>query len=82
MHIKIILTGALIAIASLGFSQDTTGGTRPALIIPLHRKAPTDKTNLSGKQAYIIESPADKKTNPGGVKRPSHTKRKHPAIQH
>ena len=82
MQLKIILTGALIGITSQGFSQDTTGGTRPALIIPLHRKAPTDKTDLSGKQVYSIESLSDKKTNPGGAKRPAHKKRKLPVTRH
>jgi hypothetical protein len=42
MTIKILLMIPLLAAAKCSFSQDTTGGTRPTFIIPLHKAKPKD----------------------------------------
>lgn len=76
MRIKILLAIGLIAAAKCSISQDTTGGTRPSFIIPLHTKAQKDKTANSGKPVYTIDSSANKTTMPGN--KLSRKKRKYP----
>ena len=68
MQIKILLTLTMLAAAQCSFSQDTTGGTRPTLVIPLHRS----KTKTSVVKT-TTEYPAEKTIMP--VKKKSAKKR-------
>jgi len=65
MHIKILLTLTLLAAAKCSFSQDTTGGTKPNFIIPLHRSKPRPATvtTTTEYRAGNTAAPAKKKNS-------------------
>jgi len=73
MYIKILLTLTLLAAVKCSFSQDTTGGTKPNFIFPLHRSKPrpvTVKANTQYPAANAV-GPAKKKNSKKKIKKVS-----------
>ncbi len=71
MRLKTIFTVGILLFCAPAFAQDTTGGTRPTLIIPLHKsRAKKEAEAKRSDPAYRIDSlmktpgpvnPADRK---------------------
>lgn len=78
MKLKLLLAACTFLFCSAACAQDTTGGTRPTLIIPLHKSrvkknAETKRTEPAARIDSILKSPA----NPAGIKQKG-KKKNHP----